>query len=64
MPIYRSSGACQMWMIEFYKHIAPLALRTDNLDSNDPLFAHSSLTLAGDVTITSIFISFAIRFSL
>jgi hypothetical protein len=42
MPICRSSGACEMWENEFYKHPAPLALRTDNVDSNDLLFAHSS----------------------
>jgi hypothetical protein len=29
-----------MWENEFYKHPAPLALRTDNIDSNDLLFAH------------------------
>jgi rod shape-determining protein MreB and related proteins len=42
MPICRSSGPCEMWENEFYKHPAPLALRTDNVDSNDLLFAHSS----------------------
>jgi hypothetical protein len=31
-----------MWENEFYKHPAPLALRTDNVDFNDLLFAHSS----------------------
>ena len=28
---------------EFYKHLAPLALRSDSVDSNDLLFAHSSI---------------------
>jgi hypothetical protein len=31
-----------MWDNEFYKHPAPLALRTDNVGSNDLLFSHSS----------------------
>jgi hypothetical protein len=39
MPICHSSGAYEMWENEFYKHSAPLALRTDNVGSNDPLFA-------------------------
>jgi hypothetical protein len=43
MSICRSSGACEMWENEFYKHQAPLALRTDNIDFNDLLFAHSSI---------------------
>jgi hypothetical protein len=42
MNVYMSSGACEMWENEFYKHPAPLALRTDNIDFNDLLFAHSS----------------------
>jgi hypothetical protein len=42
MPICRSSGAFEMWENEFYKHPAPLALRTDNVDSDDLLFANSS----------------------
>jgi hypothetical protein len=42
MSICRSSGACEMWENEFYKHPAPLALRTDNIDFNDLLFARSS----------------------
>jgi hypothetical protein len=42
MSIGRSSGACEVWEKEFYKHSAPLALRTDNVDSNDLLFARSS----------------------
>jgi hypothetical protein len=33
-----------MWENEFYKHPAPLALRTDNIDFNDLLFAYSSVT--------------------
>jgi hypothetical protein len=41
-PRLTSSGACEMWENEFYKHPAPLALRTDNIDFNDLLFAHSS----------------------
>jgi hypothetical protein len=28
MPMCRSSGACAIWMIEYYRHSAPLALRT------------------------------------
>jgi UDP-3-O-[3-hydroxymyristoyl] glucosamine N-acyltransferase len=43
MPIFRSSGACEVWMIECYKYPAPLALRCEDIDSNDLLFAHSSL---------------------
>jgi hypothetical protein len=31
-----------MWENEFYKHPAPLPLRTDKIDFNDLLFAHSS----------------------
>jgi hypothetical protein len=42
MSICRSSGACEMWGNEFYIHPAPLALRTDDIDFNDLLFAHSS----------------------
>jgi hypothetical protein len=42
MTICRSSGACEIWMIECYKYSAPLALRSENIDSNDFLFAHSS----------------------
>jgi hypothetical protein len=42
MSICRSSGACEMWENEFYKHPAPLALRTDNVDSND-LYLHTLL---------------------
>jgi hypothetical protein len=42
MSICRSSGACEMWENEFYKHPAPLPLRTDKIDFNDLLFAHSS----------------------
>jgi hypothetical protein len=41
MRICRSSGACEMWENEFYKHPAPLALRTDNVNFNDFLFAQS-----------------------
>jgi hypothetical protein len=37
-----SSGACEVWMIECYKYSAPLALRCEDIDSNDLLFAHSS----------------------
>jgi hypothetical protein len=43
MALCRSSGACEMWESEYYKHPAPLALRTDNVDSNDLLFGHSSV---------------------
>jgi hypothetical protein len=28
---------------EFYRHRAPLALRTDHVGSNDLLFSHSSI---------------------
>jgi hypothetical protein len=42
MPIYRSSGAREVWMIECYKYSAPLALSSENLDYNDLLFAQSS----------------------
>jgi hypothetical protein len=30
-----SSGACEIWILECYKHDAPLALKPENLDSND-----------------------------
>jgi hypothetical protein len=43
MPICRSSGAREIWMIEYYKRPAPLALKPDNADSSDLLFAHSSI---------------------
>jgi hypothetical protein len=33
--ICRSSGACEIWILECYKHHAPLALKAENLDSND-----------------------------
>jgi hypothetical protein len=42
MPICRSSGACETWVIEYYKHPAPLALRSKDADSNELLFAQSS----------------------
>jgi hypothetical protein len=47
MPICRSSGACEIWIIEYYKHPAPLALRSENIDSHDLLFAHSSAMYEG-----------------
>lgn len=34
MSICRSSGACEFWMIECYKHSASLALKTEDVDSN------------------------------
>jgi hypothetical protein len=43
MPICRSSGAREVWMIECYKYSAPLALSSENLDYNDLLFAQSSI---------------------
>jgi hypothetical protein len=43
MPICRSSGAREVWMIECYKYSAPLALSSENIDSNDLLFAQSSI---------------------
>jgi hypothetical protein len=30
-----SSGACEIGVTEYYKHPAPLALRSENVDSND-----------------------------
>jgi hypothetical protein len=50
MPVCRSSGAREMWVIEFYIHPAPLALRTDNVDSNDLIFAQS-LTISARRTL-------------
>jgi hypothetical protein len=44
MPICRSSGAREVWMIECYKYSAPLALSSENLDYNDLLFAQSSIS--------------------
>jgi hypothetical protein len=35
MPICRSSGALKTWVIECYKHIAPLALKSEEIDSNE-----------------------------
>jgi hypothetical protein len=43
MPVCRSSGARETWVIEYYKHPAPLALRSDDADSNDLLFAQPSI---------------------
>jgi hypothetical protein len=37
-----SSGACEIGVIEYYKHPAPLALRSADADSHDLLFAHST----------------------
>jgi hypothetical protein len=34
-----SSGAREIWVIEYYKHPAPLALRSDDADSNELLSA-------------------------
>jgi hypothetical protein len=42
MPICRSSGAREVWMIECYKYFERLALSSENLDYNDLLFAQSS----------------------
>jgi hypothetical protein len=42
MAICRSCGARETWVIEYYNHPAPPALRSDDADSNDPLFAHPS----------------------
>jgi hypothetical protein len=35
------SGAFEIGVIEYYKHPAVLALRSENVDSPDLLFAHS-----------------------
>jgi hypothetical protein len=43
MPICRSCGARETWVIEYYKHPAPLALRSEDADSNDLLFAQPSI---------------------
>jgi hypothetical protein len=51
-PSLASSGAREMWENEFYKHPAPLALRTDNVDSDDLLFAQASIKYAGQTNIT------------
>jgi hypothetical protein len=59
MPIFRSSGACEVWMIECYKYSAPLALRCEDIDSNDLLFAHSSIIIPGIVAI--FFLAIGIR---
>jgi hypothetical protein len=49
MPICRSSGAREVWMIECYKYSAPLALSSENLDYNDLLFAQSSIIPAASL---------------
>jgi hypothetical protein len=41
MPICRSSRACEMWEDEFYIHPAPPPLETENVDSNNLLYAHN-----------------------
>jgi hypothetical protein len=46
MTICRSSGACEIWMIECYKYSAPLALRSEYVDSND-FFICTLLSLYG-----------------
>jgi hypothetical protein len=33
MPICRSFGACEIWMIVCYKYSAPLALSAETVDS-------------------------------
>jgi hypothetical protein len=45
MAIYRSCGARETWLIEYYKHPAPLALRSDDADSNELLFAQPSANI-------------------
>jgi hypothetical protein len=42
MAICRSCGARETWVIEYYRHPAPLALWSDDADCNDPLFAQPS----------------------
>jgi hypothetical protein len=43
MPICRSSGAREIWMIEYYKCLAPPALKAENADSSGFYLAHSSI---------------------
>jgi hypothetical protein len=43
MAICRSCGARETWVIKYYKHPAPMALRSDDVDSNDLLFAQPSV---------------------
>jgi hypothetical protein len=43
MAICRSCGARKTWVIEYYRHPAPPALRSEDADSNDLLFAQSSI---------------------
>ncbi len=47
MPTCRSSGARETLVIEYYKYPAPLALRSENTDSNYLLFAQSSFNWLG-----------------
>jgi hypothetical protein len=42
MAICRSCRARETWVTEYYNHLAPLALRSDDADSNDLLFAQPS----------------------
>jgi hypothetical protein len=44
MAICRCSGTRETWVIEYYKHPVPLALRSEDADSHDLLFAQPSLT--------------------
>jgi hypothetical protein len=38
-----SSGAGETWVIEYYKHPAPPALRSEDADSNELLFVQPSI---------------------
>jgi hypothetical protein len=42
MAICRSCGARETWVNEYYNHPAPLALRSDDADSNGLLFEQPS----------------------
>ncbi len=43
-------------MIEYYKYSAPLALGTKNIDSNDLLFAQSSLLIGHPLFVIRILV--------
>jgi hypothetical protein len=48
------SGARETWVIEYYKHIAPLELRSEDADSNELLFAFVLTTLMAGTIASAI----------
>jgi hypothetical protein len=60
MAICRSCGARETWVIEYYKHPAPLALWSEDADSNDLLFVQLSSNNEGSPAF-ALHLSMAIR---